>query len=568
MSQILNIFQKDTRHHWPEVLVSWGLLAVYVWNQPRKWANQTVDIRLVSTLLNMLPGLLVLAWAFVIARLVQGETLVGDRQFWITRPYVWYKLLAAKLLAIVAFINVPLFISQIVLLRLGHFPVASNLSGLMLIHLMFAMILFGAGLALSSVTSGIGQAALGLLIVFLLMLGIAGISSQIPNAGMVDDVDGVQGLLYIACCIAVVLLQYTRRKTLLSRLVILGTIALMVLVLLLTPYERILTRHTYPLATKDHPLPAKFTLDRTLTFAHQQRQPGRWVEEQVPLELPFQVADLDDKSVVQLEAIKLDLELSGGRRWTSHWHALSNVISPGRTRTWPGVSMEKKLYDEIQDTPVKGHVTLGMRWFRLGAATSVNVVGDRISLPGNVQCVDDITMDWLRCFSVLKRLKPVFIAAELPNPECRVTKEATAEEPWAASPATYSDLQADSGPEFDFNPVQDFSIVLSRFYFYEDHEIRLPICAGTRLLLSKPELQYSVRDEIDLGEITLANYHATFPRKVIPPAQRPPREPSDALSENVPPKVVQPKQKLGRIDVFQGTLARKSRENAGVFPTQ
>ena len=147
-------------------------------------------------------------------------------------------------------------------------------------------------------------------------------------------------------------------------------------------------------------------------------------------------------------------------------------------------------------------------------------------------------MDWLRCFSALKRLKPVFIVAELPNPECQVTREATAAEPWAASPATYSDLQADSGPEFDFSPVQNFSIALSRFYFYEDHEIRLPICAGTRLLISKPERQYSVRDETDLGEITLANYHATFPRKVIPPAKRPPREPSDSRSRNNTPELV------------------------------
>jgi len=543
VSQILNIFQKDARHHWPEVLVSWALLGVYVWNQPRKWANQTVDIRLVSTLLNMLPALLFLAWAFLIARLVQGETLVGDRQFWITRPYVWYKLLAAKLLSILAFFHIPLFVSQIVLLRLGKFPVVSSLWGLVLIQLMFASILVAAALALSVVTSGIGQASLALLIVFLLTLGIAGIESQIPNAGMVDDVDGVQALLYIACCIAVILMQYTRRRTLLSRMVILGTITVMVLVLGLTPYEALL-RHNYPLATKDHPLPAKFTFDRTLTFAHGERLPGRWVEEEVPLELPFQVADLDDKSIVQLQAIRLDLELSGGRRWTSHWHALSNVLSSGRTRTWPGISVGKKLYDEIKDTPVKAHVSLGMRLFRLGVATSVTVEGDRISLPGNAQCVDDMSLNWLRCFSALKQLKPVFIAAQLPNPECRVAREATAEEPWAASPATYSDLQADTGPEFDLSPVQDFSIGLSRFYFYEDHEIRLPICSGTRLLVSKPELQYAVRDEIDLGEITLANYHATFPRKVIPPAQRPPRAPSDSLSRNISPEVVLCKTKI------------------------
>jgi hypothetical protein len=543
VSQILNIFQKDARHHWPEVLASWALLGVYVWNQPRKWANQTVDIKLVSTLLNMLPALMFVAWAFLIARLVQGETLVGDRQFWITRPYVWYKLLAAKLLAILAFFHIPLFISQIVLLRLGKFPVVSSLGSLVLIQLMFASILVAGALALSVVTSGIGQASLALLIVFLLTLGIAGIESLIPNAGMVDDVDGVQALLYIACCVTIVLLQYTRRRTLLSRMVILGTITVMVLVLVLTPYEPIL-RHNYPLATKDHPLPAKFTFDRALSFAHEKQQPGRWIEEEVPLELPFQVTDLDDKSIVQLQVIKLDLKWSSGRRWTSHWHPLSNVLSYGRTRTWPGVSMEKKLYDEIQDTPVSAHATLGMRLFRLGVATSVNVVGDRISLPGNTQCVDDTTMDWLRCFSALKQSRPVFLVAQLPNAECRVAREATAEEPWAASPATYSNLATDTGPEFDFSPVQDFTIALSRFYFYEDHEIRLPICSGTRLLMSKPELQYSVRDEIDLGEITLANYHPTFPRKVIPPAKRPPQAPSDSLSQNFTPEVVPSKTKI------------------------
>lgn len=160
MSQILNIFQKDARHHWPEVLVSWALLTVYVWNQPREWANRTIDIRLVSVLLNMLPALMVLSWAFLVARLVQGESLVGDRQFWVTRPYVWYNLLAAKLLAILAFIHVPLFISQIVLLRLAHFPVLSNLWSLVEIQLMFVVILLAGAMALSAVTSGIGQSSI------------------------------------------------------------------------------------------------------------------------------------------------------------------------------------------------------------------------------------------------------------------------------------------------------------------------------------------------------------------------------------------------------------------------
>jgi hypothetical protein len=75
-----------------------------------------------------------------------------------------------------------------------------------------------------------------------------------------------------------------------------------------------------------------------------------------------------------------------------------------------------------------------------------------------------------------------------------------------------------------------------RYYFFEDHDIRLPVCSGTRLLVSMPEFQYTVRDEIDLGNIALANYHPTYPRKVIPPAQKfSPENPANKLSWNFDP---------------------------------
>ena len=543
MSQILHIFRKDARHHWPEILLSWVLVSVYVWDQPRKWANQTINIRFIAMLLNILPALMVLSWAFLVARVVQSESLVGDRQFWITRPYERHKLFAAKLLAIVAFIHVPLFIGQIVLLKLGHFPVATSLTGLVEIHLLFVTIFLAGALAIAVVTSGIGQASLTLLILFLMILGIAGISSLVPNSSVSDDTDGVQAILYIGCCITVVLVQYIHRKTLLSRFIMLGTVVLIVLILVFAPYETFF-RHTYPFPSKEHPLPAKFTFDRALTFAHEQRQPSKWVEDEISLELPLQVSDLGSESLVQIQAIRLDLELAGGKQWTSHWHSLSNVVYYGRTRTWASISVETKFYDSIKNTPVKGSLSLGMRSFRLGAQSTITVAGDRTGLPGNAQCVDNLSENWLQCFSALRRPKPIFIMAELPNRDCRVSKEATANEPWATSPATYYDLGSDTGPDFDLSPIQNFSVGLSRFYVFEDHEIRLPVCSGTRLLISKPELQYGVRTEIDLGEITLANYHPTYPRKIIPPARKPmPGETSDSLSRNITPELLPSKLK-------------------------
>src|SRR5260370_17611952 len=137
MSQILHIFRKDTRHHWPEILISLALLLVYAILQPRTWTEQQYNRQFLDNFIYYLPGILILSWVFLVVRIVQGETLVGDRQFWLTRPYEWHRLLAAKLLSVFVFFHLPLFIVQIVLLYLAKFPVVSTIPALLYVHALF-----------------------------------------------------------------------------------------------------------------------------------------------------------------------------------------------------------------------------------------------------------------------------------------------------------------------------------------------------------------------------------------------------------------------------------------------
>ena len=62
-----------------------------------------------------------IGWFLLIVRVVHEEVLASDRQFWVTRPYEWKKLLAAKVLFLVVFVNLPLFIVQMVLLSKAGF---------------------------------------------------------------------------------------------------------------------------------------------------------------------------------------------------------------------------------------------------------------------------------------------------------------------------------------------------------------------------------------------------------------------------------------------------------------
>src|SRR5882672_3547232 len=107
MSKILHIFKKDIRRHWLEILISLALLALYTRRELHLWQNSS-DMFFSSPFSFLLSGsyipfFLALSWVFLILRVVHSETLVGDRQWWVTKPYQWWQLLLAKLFFIFVF---------------------------------------------------------------------------------------------------------------------------------------------------------------------------------------------------------------------------------------------------------------------------------------------------------------------------------------------------------------------------------------------------------------------------------------------------------------------------------
>jgi hypothetical protein len=539
MSQILHIFRKDVRHHWPEILLSLALLIAFAFEQPRTWTGQPIENRFLSFLLGFLPALLVLSWAFLIVRVVQGETLVGDRQFWITRPYEWLKLLLAKLLFIFLFFHLALFITQLSLLKAARFPVISSIPGLLYVHSLLAATLVLATLALACISSGIGQASLSLLVAFLSLIGIALLSTLFPDSDIASDIGAIDGLLFTSACVAVVLIQFKYRKALLSRLILVAGTVLILLVMVLAPYEKLI-RRDFPSATPDHPVPAKFTFDHSLSFAHGEKPMSNSFGSEVNLELPFQIADVSEKTVFQIRAVRLDLDLPTGDHWTSHWHGVYDSVSPGRTREWTHLEMKKALFNSVKDAPVKAHVSLALNVFRIGPATEVVVAGNRVSLPNGVWCLNESSENALKCFSALKQPSPTFIVADLPNASCALSRTSPVQQ-FADAPAAFVVLSKDTGPDSSFSPIQQFTITLSRHYSFEDLQIPLPICTGTKLVVSHPEFLYAVRDEIDLGNITLMNYLPTYPRLIVPPQQPlQPGTPADSLSRNFVPDAPSP----------------------------
>src|SRR5438105_2257009 len=107
--QTIHIFRKDARYLWREIGLFIALTALFAWRD-YLWAEVLLSVSAV----------------FLIARVIHAETLPGDTQFWLTRPYHWTSLLAAKILFILIFLNVPIFFARMHILAVAGFPLLSQ----------------------------------------------------------------------------------------------------------------------------------------------------------------------------------------------------------------------------------------------------------------------------------------------------------------------------------------------------------------------------------------------------------------------------------------------------------
>jgi hypothetical protein len=96
VDQIIHIFRKDIRRHWREIALSLATLGAFAWNEPSQWAPKQFDEypgRLIFS--QWFTPMVLIGWFLLIVRVVHEEVPASDRQFWVTRPYDWKKLLTA-----------------------------------------------------------------------------------------------------------------------------------------------------------------------------------------------------------------------------------------------------------------------------------------------------------------------------------------------------------------------------------------------------------------------------------------------------------------------------------------
>jgi hypothetical protein len=294
MQQALHIFRKDVRFLRLPIALTLALTAAFAWS--RAGSHPAAVQQPITTLL-------IVAWWYLAATAIYKETLVGDRQFWVTRPYRWTSLLAAKSLFLLTFIHLPLLAADLTILAGQGF--APSLRTLLWRQFGLAALVTLPAAAIASVTRTLAALA---------MTGVATLTcvaivfAQFDSARNVwPGADWIRGTAILAALFvggaATVVWQYARRRAAVGRAVAGSGLGLAMCVMIAppfgswilsrTPSEPAGLRSIRVLATG--PLPEKF-----LTFG-------------------LRFDGVPKGMRVEPQLVTIEVGYDGGHEWRSGW---------------------------------------------------------------------------------------------------------------------------------------------------------------------------------------------------------------------------------------------------------
>ena len=460
MKTILHILAKDLRRQWIEI----GLFILTC----AAWAFQTAHPGAIEWFRqrDFVPALLFGLWFIVVIRAVQGEGLVGDREFWMTRPYRWPQLMAAKALLLILCLNLPFLIAQIYLLADAQIPLSWRLvPGLLFLGLEFAFFFTFPVAALATVTQSLVQWGLALagMLVYTLAL------SWIPWNKLPDGLEGGEnlstalGIAIIAPALAfIVLWQYARRRAGPPRLVFGGILLTIPLIILLasTPFIRSIA---YPQAkgsasfrlsvaeNNDEPMP---TYARSDEFSLAE------------ISIPVSAAPIDSDTIVNVDGMRITLTAENGWSWQSPWQNHSVKFSRNSPSATLSFSMPGDLANQMAKLHPKAFVELAFAVYRLDAPRRIDTNVDRFQLTGNTYCTwfhresNFISWNGLDCEAALHEPPIMEIDIESGTGTCSIRP---GEQPLPAGHyANEVEYGTDMPADFDPNPahklILDFGI--------------------------------------------------------------------------------------------------------------
>lgn len=455
MRQTLHIFRKDVRHLWPQILMILALFVTFDVLEILSSPLQLPETQRINSLSGIAMLLLMLAIWYLVALVVYQEPLPGDRQFWLTKPYLRSELLAAKVLFVAVFVNVPLLFSDCFILGAQGFPVLSSIPRLLLRQVIVSAFFILPFFAIATVTRGMAQFVFGW---FLIVL------SFIAQTMLVSAIYGTQGAIAVslgalemsfvvfAVSAALIIWQYAKRQTMAGRLVLM---ALAFGGLPAIPAVSMWARHV-PGLRPDPEIrstgPANIHI--SYQFGNARRRSSSPSSEYIQLSLPIRVEGLPADTLLEGSG-QMTIEV-GGKDWPKPGWRPATFLERSSGEYWQTFALEASALDALNNRAANVETSLHLTLLTDKIQTSVPAVQRSFWVPHLGRCYSHQTLNRaeLGC-----RVGPSFSAFALRIDEGsqeRLNAPGFAQSalPWGLAPT--SDLQTGSVADIGSNAAFDF----------------------------------------------------------------------------------------------------------------
>jgi len=321
MRRILAIFRKDARHLWPQAAALAFLMALAAVLDPAYSRGPALYYDLLPSF-----ALPLACWLLVISAIHQ-ETLPGDRQYWLTRPYSRAELAAAKFLFIVTFVNLPLLLYHLGVYLALRVPPADHMAALFWRQVFFTAFYILPAAALASITRSLGRVVVTALLGGI-VFWVAGVAIMLftrhalPPAGVPGTLETLeQAALLVLGASAILALQYAKRATAVSGMVA----AAVTLAFLAVAVHRPAYSHPSSATTAAEP---QLSLDRDASRHSTMTPPGD--PNLSAFDIPVELRGLPAGEQLDHAYINLRIAMPGTRFFVTYPTAQLHGLSHGR----------------------------------------------------------------------------------------------------------------------------------------------------------------------------------------------------------------------------------------------
>ncbi len=453
MRQIFNIFRKDARHLWPQILLTWSLFVAFDVFEILSFPLDLPDKHRINSLSGISMLLLMLAIWYLVALAIYEEPLPGDRQFWLTKPYSRGGLLAEKVLFIAFFINLPLFCSDAFILGLQGFPVLSNVPELLLRQLIVSALLILPSFVIATVTRGVAQFVFAWFLVLLGLIAQSLVAKASYDGGVAfySFAGWSEGIFLVALALSIIFWQYAKRQTIAGRaiLLVLAFVGLSAISVMSS-----LARQVPGLRPKPE-VPSKGPAN--IHISYDLGSPRRWVSSPsngyIELYFPVRVELPPDTLLEGSGAATIEV---GGKPWPKPGWLPATFIERSMGEYWQRMGLDVSMLDALKNREINIESSLHLTLLTDKIQTSVPVAERSFWVPnlGHCDSYQALAMTTVAC-----RVGPSFIAMTLRYDEGSFERSivpgfAQPALPWGLSPTR--DLQGGSATDLKPNATFDF----------------------------------------------------------------------------------------------------------------